>query len=71
MALSAEAASVAFDVAKEAATTITGIESVAYASGNSPKVIRANYDALGKPSAAAAWFSVQPGQAANVVTMKA
>jgi len=71
MALSAEAASVAFNVAKEAATTITGIESVAYASGNSPKVIRANYDALGKPSAAAAWFSVQPDQAANVVPMKA
>jgi integrase len=60
MALAPDAAADAFNVAKEATTTITAIESVAYAAGNSPKVIRSHYDALAKPSAAAAWFAVKP-----------
>lgn len=70
LALSAEAAASAFNVAPAAVATVTGIEAVAYAMGNSPKIIRAHYDALGKPSAAAAWFNVTPaGAPANVVPM--
>jgi integrase len=71
LALSAEAAASAFNVALGAVATVTGIEAVAYAAGNSPKIIRAHYDALGKPSAAAAWFSVSPEVPANVVPVSA
>ena len=60
MALAPDAAADAFNVAKEAAGTITAIEAVAYASGNSSGIIMTNYDAIVKPSAAAAWFAVQP-----------
>lgn len=62
MAVAPEAAAVAFNVPKEAAATITAIESVAYASGNSPKMIKRHYDALGTASAAAAWFGVKPSK---------
>ena len=33
---------------------------VAYEAGNSPQVIRSNYDARIRPKAAAEWFSIQP-----------
>jgi len=33
---------------------------VAYEAGNSPQVIRSNYDAKIRPKAAAEWFSIQP-----------
>ncbi|MBE2179914.1 MAG: hypothetical protein IAE97_05540 [Chthoniobacterales bacterium] len=70
LALRPEAAAAAFNIAPEAVATVTGIEAVAYAAGNSPKIIRAHYDALGKPSAAAAWFRVTPaGAPRNVVPM--
>ena len=62
MAVAPEAAAVAFNVPKEAASTITAIESVAYASGNSSKMIKGHYDALGTASAAAAWFAVKPSK---------
>lgn len=71
LALSADAAASAFGVDPAAVATVTGIEAVAYAMGNSPKIIRAHYDALGKPSTAGAWFNVSPaGSAANVVPMR-
>ncbi len=66
LALPPVVAAEAFNVPQAAVATISGIEAVAYAAGNSPKVIRAHYDALGKPSAAAAWFNVAPKIPANV-----
>ena len=60
MALAPDDAAVAFNVPKEAASTITAIESVAYAAGNSPNMIKRHYDALGTASGAAAWFAVKP-----------
>ncbi|MFZ4483346.1 MAG: site-specific integrase [Chthoniobacterales bacterium] len=66
LALRPEAAADAFKVAPTATDAVIGIGAVAYASGNSPKMIREHYDALCKPSAAAAWFSVSPEIPANV-----
>ena len=62
LALVPDAAADAFNVPKEAATTITAIESVAYASGNSTEIIKGHYDALAKSSAALAWFAVKPSK---------
>jgi hypothetical protein len=62
MALAPDAAADAFNVPKEAAGTITAIEAVAYAAGNSADIIKTNYDAIAKRSAAAAWFAVRPSK---------
>jgi len=62
IAVAPDAAANAFNVAKEATSTITAIAAVAYAAGNSADIIMSHYDALAKPSAAAAWFAVQPSK---------
>ncbi len=68
LALSAKDAAEAFDIAPEAALSITDIGSVAYQAGNSPQVIRAHYLRLSKPDTARQWFAVTPpAEAGNVV----
>jgi integrase len=43
---------------------------VAYEAGNSPQIIRSNYDARIRPAAAAEWFAIMPpGKADNIVQL--
>jgi integrase len=44
---------------------------VAYEAGNSPQIIRSNYDARIRPAAAAEWFAIAPDAADNVIQLKA
>lgn len=44
---------------------------VAYDCGNSPAIIKSNYDAVCTEAEAIKWFSIAPGTAANVLRMKA
>ncbi len=71
LALSAKDAAEAFDIATEAALSVTDIAAVAYQAGNSPQVIRSHYLRLSKPEVARKWFAVvPPAEAANVVPYK-
>lgn len=71
LALSPEDAAAAYGIAAEAAHSITGIESVAFAAGNSPQVIKAHYLRLSKPTQARSWFGVKPAAAAaNVIRLR-
>lgn len=66
--LSAKDAAEAFDVAPEAALSVTDIAAVAFQAGNSPKTIREHYLRLSKPEAARKWFAVLPPAEAENVT---
>ena len=43
---------------------------VATEAGNSPNMIKQHYDALVKPSAAEAWFSIRPAAPSNVTKFR-
>ena len=43
---------------------------VAYEAGNSPAMIRSNYDAVATEQEGKLWFSVVPETAANVIQME-
>ena len=43
---------------------------VAFEAGNSPQIIRSNYDAVAQEGEARLWFSIKPKTAPNIVEMK-